>query len=766
MRSVGPTLLTLKKYRNTKRPVVRPHATEDSAPPLSPTKRRLFRILLALVLPAGLLGGLEIGLRLADYGYNPGFFKKIQREGKEYFISNENFTYRFFPPQLARWPDPFIFPAHKATDTFRVFVFGESAAMGDPQPAFGASRYLEMQLREKYPGKKIEMINLGITAINSHVILPIARECAKHEGDCWIIYMGNNEMVGPFGAATVFGAQALPRRLAQWNIALQTTRTGQLLVAGLRQLSPKNKNASWGGMEMFLENRIAPGDARKEMVYQNFERNLRDIVSLGVNSGAKVILNTMSVNLKDCPPFSSFLNTNLPAADRSQVDAAFARAKVRQAEGDLLAATAEFAQVVKLDTQNAEAHFRLAQCELALTNPAAADEFQKACDTDALPFRSDSRINRSIRRVAQEFSTAGVRLCDAEKELALTCPTHIAGDEIFFEHVHFNFDGNYQLGKIWAEAVMQVFPSRATNVLSQAECEQQLGLSIWNRQFVLQSIIRRMGVPPLNSQFNNETRRAKVGAAETQLLQSETQAGAINKVRTDFKLALTRAPNDNYLYEGLANFLEATKDIPGAIDAYRRASELTPAHFYAEFQRGRLFRVLGRFGDSQSCLEVAAQLRPSLPEGWFELASTLSAQKKYSAALDSLVRAEKLRPQNASYVYSVGQMLAKLERQTEAVENYRRAIKLDPGYWQVHFELANELVASNQFTEAIAEYNAVIQLNPKHVPSYLNLGVLLVRINRLDEAIQCFQTAVELEPENPTANEYLTSAQSHKRQAR
>jgi len=84
----------------------------------------------------------------------------------------------------------------------------------------------------------------------------------------------------------------------------------------------------------------------------------------------------------------------------------------------------------------------------------------------------------------------------------------------------------------------------------------------------------------------------------------------------------------------------------------------------------------------------------------------------------------------------------------------------------VHFELADELVACNQFTEAMAEYNAVIQLNPKHVPSYLNLGVILVRINRLDEAIQCFQTAVDIEPENHQANEYLTSAQSHKRQAR
>ena len=44
-----------------------------------------------------------------------------------------------------------------------------------------------------------------MTAINSHVILPIARECARRDGDLWIIYMGNNEMVGPFGAGTVFG---------------------------------------------------------------------------------------------------------------------------------------------------------------------------------------------------------------------------------------------------------------------------------------------------------------------------------------------------------------------------------------------------------------------------------------------------------------------------------------------------------------------------------------------------------------------------------
>lgn len=56
--------------------------------------------------------------------------------------------------------------------------------MGDPQPAYGASRYLEVLLRERFPHEKFEVVNLGVTAINSHVILPIAREVASRgQGD-------------------------------------------------------------------------------------------------------------------------------------------------------------------------------------------------------------------------------------------------------------------------------------------------------------------------------------------------------------------------------------------------------------------------------------------------------------------------------------------------------------------------------------------------------------------------------------------------------
>src|ERR1039457_4338350 len=128
--------------------------------PLSPARKWLFRLFALVVVPLILLGGLEAALRLAGYGYPTGFFKKIHRDGKDYFINDENFTLRFFPPQLARWPDPFLIPAVKSPDTIRIFIFGESAAMGDPQPAYGASRFMEVLLRDRFPGKKFEVINL------------------------------------------------------------------------------------------------------------------------------------------------------------------------------------------------------------------------------------------------------------------------------------------------------------------------------------------------------------------------------------------------------------------------------------------------------------------------------------------------------------------------------------------------------------------------------------------------------------------------------
>jgi tetratricopeptide (TPR) repeat protein len=733
--------------------------------PLSPARKWAFRMIALVVLPLLLLGGIEAGLRLAGYGYPTGFFKTVRVGQQEYLVNNENFSLRFFPPQLARWPDPFRFPATKPPDTVRIFIFGESAAMGDPQPAYGASRYLEVLLRQRFPGKKFEVINLGITAINSHVILPMARECARQNGDFWIVYMGNNEMVGPYGAATVFGAQALPLGAVRFNLAFKETRLGQLLASGMRRLGGKTKNTSWGGMEMFLENRIAPNDPRKETVYRNFEGNVRDLVKAGVNSGATVVLSTMSVNLKDCPPFASLTDSNLPSADRQRFEVIFAEAKSLQTQSNYLAAAERFAQAIKLEPQHAEAHYRLAQCELELTNAAAREQFQIACDTDALPFRADTRINAAIRRVAQQRAGDRLVLCDAEQGLAQAGAAGIAGDETFFEHVHFNFDGNYRLGKMWAEQVGQKLVAEGnapatTNWASEAACDLVLGLSIWNRQFVLQSEILRFGAPPLSTQFNNSERLQKVSAEESRLRQLQAQPGTVGRVREEFAAALARAPMDVHLLAGLANFLEAIHDPQGAIAAARQMLESRPDDFNACLQLGRLLAEQGKPEQAEPILEQAAHLRPNVPEGWFKLGIVLAAQQKFTAALECLERAVRLRPQDSSYICYLGEILDNLNRRAGAMEQYQRAIQMNPDQWEAHFGLAGDFVAANQLDAAAREYAEVVRLKPAYALAHLNLGATQARLGRFDEALRQFDETLRLEPGNPQAREYIDLVQN------
>jgi len=725
---------------------------------LSRRRLWLFR-LLALLLPILALVGLEGTLRIAGYGYSTSFFKEVRYGSKRLVVDNESFSLRFFPAELARWPTSFKFASVKTTNTLRIFILGESAAMGDPQPAFGAGRYLEVLLRRRFPDRTFQVINLGITAINSHVILPIARDCASREGDIWIIYMGNNEMVGPFGAATVFGSRAPPLWLVRLNLMLQRFRFGQLSVSWSRHLGGKSRNTAWGGMQMFLQNQLPPADPRKETVYRNFEANLRDIVRAGLDSGAKVLLNTISVNLKDCPPFASLANTNLPLPDQVQFQKIYGEGRAWEEKGSDLAAAQSFEQAAKLDPTFAELQFRWGECLLRTSNTTARAHYQLACDTDALPFRADTRVNGIIRRVGGEFAKGGLVLADAETELANVSPFGLPGQEAFFEHVHFSFQGNYLLGRLWAVQVERAMPkgtgSTGTNWASQEACERDLGLTPWNRGFVLDSVISRMSHPPLSSQFNNPARLA-VLQAELKALQAQ-QVGTNPVMRSGQELvnAIQRAPGDPFLQEGFANFLEAVGDRKQAASVYKQMLELLPNDFYSKLQLGRLYGELGQAATAEPLLQQATRQRQSVPDAWVELGNVQMMLKKYGEALESYTQGLKLRPQEPAYLCFQANALARLNRNREAIAAYRRAIQIRADQPQTHFELAGLLAAENEVAEAMREYNEAIRLNPQYVVSHINLGVMLFRQNRLDEAIQQFQTALQLDPGNAAAADYL-----------
>ncbi len=741
--------------------------------PLTGRRKWLFR-LLALSLPFFALVLVEVGLRVGGYGYDTAFFRaEHDVNGKAFLINNDRFTLRFFPPELARWPGTFKLALDKPADVQRIFIFGESAALGDPQPSVGASRYLQVLLREKFPRQKFEIVNLGITAINSHVILPMAREvAARGHGNIWLVYMGNNEMVGPFGAATIFGSRAPALTVVRLNLLIQRTRVGQLAMSWLRTLGGKPANATWGGMNMFFQNQVSPEDPRRETVYKNFEQNLRDILQAGRKSRAKIVLSTVSVNLLDCPPFGSMLRSNLPAADRAQFGALYTNAVMLQTNTLAAEAAEKFAGAAQLDGNFAELQFRQAQCLLNLTNATvAAKHFQKACDVDALPFRADTRINRAIRSLATELAGSNLKLCDTEAAMAAGTADGIPGDEIFYEHVHFNFDGNYRLAKIWGEHIARLLPEETqreatADWASQESCERAIGLSDWNRGLVVSTVISRMGRPPLAAQFNNAARLQILRRTLSELQARQSQTNALDRARAEFEAAVSRAPADGFLHENYANFLESIGNKQAALAEYLKITEVWPHDFYGCLQAGRLLGELGHLQEAKPLLERAAAKRPSLPEPWFELGVVLASEFNYAEALKCFERAARMRPSDGSYLAYKAKALSKLNRRGEAIEIYRDVIKMNSNSWAAHFELAGELAATDQVAEGIKEYIEVTRLNPRHAVARVNLGVMLVRQNRLDEAIRQFEIALSLEPNNAAARDYLNQVTARRNQRR
>jgi tetratricopeptide (TPR) repeat protein len=751
-----------KKSKSRRQP--KPANPPDSA------RKWAFRLFAVVVIPLILLGGAEAVLRLAGYGYRTGFFKKIQIGTGEFYVNNDDFSLRFFPPQLARFSGPVRLAAKKSADTYRIFILGESAAMGDPEPAYAASRYLEALLSARYPKTHFEIVNLGITAINSHVILPIAGDCARHDGDLWIIYMGNNEMVGPFGAATVFGTKAPPLPMIRFNLAIQKMRLGQLLVNAGRKLMGGNRNApSWGGMEMFIGNQLPADDPRKEVVYQNFSRNLHDIVKVGLDCGAKILLNTVAVNLKDCAPFASMSNSNLPATDRLRFDQFFEQGVQADDRGDFAGAAHQFESAAGLDPTVAGLQFRWGESLLKLTNYAAAHEhLQLACDDDALPFRTDSRLNALITATGRELANDKLVLFDAAGVLAAGTPSGLCGDETFYEHVHFDFGGSYQLGRAWAEQVAAMLPAKITNDAgindwaTRKACEHRLGLSDWNRCLIIQSVIQRMQQPPLSSQLNNDERMKKLGARVARL-HSQMNPIAATNVMEAFQTISTQFPDDYCLHENFALFLQSLGDLPGAVARCRRVHDLIPQDCIADFQLGHLLEIQGQWAGAGSSLREAVEIRPGLTEGWIELGNVLAHQEKFADALASYSTAHKQRPQDAQIVFRRGVVLAKLNRHAEAMENYRAASKLNPSDWQSHYELGGELDAAGQMDAAGREFGEAARLNPGNPRAHFNYGVLLAKQGRLDDAQHELEETLRLEPGYTRAQEYLAQMQALKK---
>jgi len=721
----------------------------------------LFRLAALTLLPLLALAMVEGGLRLIGFGHSTSFFKRTRIRERDVFVENDKFGLRFFAPELARSPAPVVMTAEKGAGTCRIFLFGESAALGDPRPAYGMGRYLEALLSERFPGTEFEVVCVAMTAINSHAVLPIARECVRHQGDLWVIYMGNNEMVGPFGAATVFGRQVPGWLSIRLTLALKSTRLGQALESLIRKWGKKSAGP-WSGMGMFAEQQVAPDDPRRQIAHRHFARNLEAILRLAGKAGCPVVLSTVASNLRDCAPFASAHAASITPAAAAEFEALCQAAATHEAGGDLDAALASYRRAKGLDATYAELDFRLGHCLLRRTNALeAGDAFRRARDFDALPFRADSAINGLICEAAARHRGGDVRLVRAEEALGAQGAAGVPGAEFFFEHVHLNFAGNYRLGRLLAEAIEQSLPfsitrGRVAEWASQEACERRLGLTEWNRAGVLEDVLRRLQAAPFTRQANHQA-QIDLWRKEWQGIENRLTPERAAEAQAVYLDALLRAPGDHRLHEGYAEFLEATGRHEEAGAQWRTICGLLPHHFAAYVHAGRLLRREEQWNAAETSLRKVLELEPRSGEGHLELGRVLAAQGKLDEALVEYESALRWQPGNASIYLHLANALAAQEKRGAAMEALAKAIRVQPSYWEAHYLLGVELAMSNRIPEARKEFEEVLRWRPNHVLAHINLGVALVKEGLIEEARRHFEEALRLDPQNRRAREHLNA---------
>ena len=747
-----------RKIRNrtfagpARKSVVSPAPTDARSIPK--VKLWVFRVLFWLGPPFVFFVGLEIILRLVGFGYPTSFFLPARINGQDVMVQNDRFGWPYFGPDLAREPFPFAISRSKSPEAVRVFLFGESAAYGDPQPDFSLARILEALLSKRYPSRHFEIVNVAMTAINSHAILPIGRDCARQSGDIWVIYMGNNEVVGPFGTGTVFGSGFANLTLIRCNLALKATRTGQLLVRLVQRLHPQSASKrEWGGMAMFLGNQVRQDDSRMQSVYDHFKANLNDILDAGHRAGAHVILSTVASNLKDCAPFASLHAPGLPDSTLNAWDRLYQQALDAQQANRPGEALEHLSQAAQLDNDYAALHYLWGRCCLALGRDAESlAHFTRARDLDTLRFRADSRINQLIREAAASRANQGVQLIDAEKKLAEQSSHGLLSDQFFYEHVHLNFEGNYSLALAMAGEVARVMPEHSEDHVtsgrgwaSATECAQRLAWTQWSQFEGMTTILGRISDPPFTAQFNHAEQEGKLRHELDALAGASSQTELRQDVQS-CQAAIAAFPTDWVLRKELALAQEKLGDFAGAATTWRNILAALPHYTEAWQQLGRDLAAQNQEPEAISALQQALRLNPASVGALSTLAEILAHQGKVVESIKNYESALKLKPYWGQAHVGLGKVLEAAGRAQEAERHFRQALE-NRVYTPVALNALGRLCfEKGWFSEAETNFTDSLRLNPFDASVQVNLGVTLLQLGRHSEAAGHFADALKLDP--------------------
>lgn len=460
---------------------MRPNRSDDAVPgePLPAWKRRLF-MGITLAIPLVALAAAELGLRLAGWGGYPAFFRIAGQlpSGASVALVEPAATkpYFFANPTRPGYAEETNFLIPKPADTVRIFIVGESAAKGYPQPRnLSMASFLQALLGDAWPEKKVEVISLGTTAVASFPLVYLTREAVRYEPDLMVFYVGNNEFFGAYGVASINSFGTLPTWALPWMRALRGLAVVQAVEGVVRGKADENRSL----MEQMVGKTVIPADSPlRAAAARNLETHLGRMLDAVRAAGIPAVVCTTASNEAGLAPLG----------DGGEAATRFALAKKQAAAGD---------------------------------RPAARDSFLAARDLDTMPWRPISATEQSIRRAATERDMV---LCDVAEVFRALSAEPATDWDLLDDHVHLSLRGQAEVARAIAASMatlpegVRVDAARLDSLPDWKAYAERLGTNAWDDYRVNHTLRVLFGVP-----FMKRTNRAAFDRFETACREAEAR---------------------------------------------------------------------------------------------------------------------------------------------------------------------------------------------------------------------------------------------------
>jgi tetratricopeptide (TPR) repeat protein len=591
--------------------------------------RLLVRIFAVLIVPTVFFVLLECGLRLGQYGVNTDLVLELKDDPSHTCYLNSNSPNRYFPPAL-RSIQPSVgfrtFTREKQAGALRIFVLGESTVAGFPFFTNGSfAGFLEDDLRAAYPDRPIEIINCGMTAICSYEVLDFARQLVRYQPDVFLIYLGHNEFYGALGAGSTSAASAT-RGLTMFRMTLARLRTFQLLdntifrvrhaFAGKNQAQGRSLMAN-----MIGKKKIRLEDPIHRMAERTFAANLNDILNVAAKNHVKVVLSTVTSNLRDLPPFDSAHRDGVDDIQRQRIDAAV--------NGGV---KAELQKAIELDSTYAVAHYALARALETDTTQAlsARREFIAARDHDVVHFRACTVFNDIIRQAA---STHHVPLVDMDGIFARASSGKVPGNNLFLEHLHPNLHGAILMAEAFRGALRSaniIPPVGDVKTRSYEQAIHDACITPLDIELARVRIHSMTGQWPFQHDY---TTNVPEFAQKPDPMVESTAVAAMRKM-----LALNDA------HEQLGRQYLEKNQLEPALEEYRAVAKIYPVSPVGHITAGNILMKMQRPADAIPYYRTGVALVPEDVDTRYKLALALSITGDNAGALAQCKKVLALKP--------------------------------------------------------------------------------------------------------------------------